>query len=239
MNARFYSPQPIQSATATLAEAEAHHLLHVLRARRGDEITLFDGSGSEFLARITEHTRREVHLEILAEREVDREARRVVTLAVALPKGDRQRFLVEKCVELGVARLIPLETEWSVAQASRSALERLRRTVVEASKQCGRNRLMAIDEPCRLDDLLTSPAPTGVTAFLAHPGGSVDWSAWSTRTAEAAFVAIGPEGGFSPQEVHLAVDRGWQTLHLGPRILRMETAAVAVAACCLADPLPK
>ncbi len=215
------------------ADAEAHHLLHVLRARVGDEITLFDGSGSEFSAKITRHTRREVQVEILNRYEADRESARVVTLAVALPKGDRQRVLVEKCVELGVARLVPLETDWSVARPGRSALERLRRTVVEASKQCGRNRLMVIDEPYRLEKLLVSEALPAGAAYLAHPGGRCGWSDWSAQRPSPACVAIGPEGGFSPDEVRLAIEEGWQTLDLGPRILRIETAALAVAAHCL------
>src|SRR4029078_8817654 len=127
-----------------LQGAEAHHLAQVMRAKCGDEVCLFDGSGFEFRASIRKIGRVEVEFEIVESRQVDREMARHITLAVSLPKGDRQRWLVEKTTELGVARLVPLVTRYSVAQPVGNATTRLRRAVIEASKQCGRNRLMEI-----------------------------------------------------------------------------------------------
>src|SRR5690349_4499478 len=98
MSQRFFSDQPITGDQATLADSEAHHLIHVLRVSTGDRVVLFDGSGCEFDASVARITRRDVQFEILARREVDRESPTHLTLAVPLPKGDRSRWLVEKAV---------------------------------------------------------------------------------------------------------------------------------------------
>src|SRR5437016_5835190 len=134
--------------TATLADEkafldgpESHHLAHVVRARRGSEVVLFDGAGREATARVDRVSRSRVELTLLSRRYVDRERSLQTMLAVALPKGDRQRWLVEKAVELGVRRLVPLATRRGVAEATPAALGRLRRAVIEACKQCGRNTL--------------------------------------------------------------------------------------------------
>ncbi len=171
-------------------------------------------------------SRSEVELAIAGRQEIDREARIAVTLGVALPKGDRQKWLVEKVVELGVARLVPLETERGVAQPVENALERLRRGVVEACKQCGRNRLMEIAEPNAWQAFLKENE-TAACRLVAHPRqGPGRWPAPS----ENAALAVGPEGGFTDAEVARAVAGGWLTVDLGPRILRVETAALALAA---------
>ncbi len=124
MSDRYFVESPVASDRAVLTGAEAHHLLHVMRAKAGTRVTLFDGSGWEFDAVVQRTGRNEVELAIAGRQEIDREARIAVTLGVALPKGERQRWLVEKAVELGVARLVPLETEHGVAQPVENALER-------------------------------------------------------------------------------------------------------------------
>src|SRR5262245_60455622 len=144
MSDRFFVDTPISGDRAMLIGDEARHLAAVMRAQVGDEVVLFDGSGAEFGARITGLKKNTVELVVLERREISRELPIPLTLAVALPKGDRQKWLVEKATELGVTRLVPLITERGVAQLVESALERLRRAVIEASKQCGRNKLMEI-----------------------------------------------------------------------------------------------
>ena len=139
---RYFVQPEITGDRAVLAGPEAHHLLHVMRLGIGDRVTLFDGSGAEFLAQITRLGRSEVELSVLAREPIDRELPIDFTLAVALPKGDRQKWLVEKAVELGVTRLVPLRTARSVAQPGPQVAKRLARTGIEASKQCRRNRLL-------------------------------------------------------------------------------------------------
>lgn len=236
MSERFFVSQPIENSRALVEGPEAHHLAHVLRAKSGDAIVLFDGSGRDFDARIDKISKSAVECIVEHERTVNRESPISLTLAVALPKGDRQRWLVEKTVELGVARIIPLLTERGVAQPVETALARLRRSVIEASKQCGRNTLMEIGEPCRLDALIKAAKPIP-TRLIAHPGGSSILQACSNLATRAEVVAaIGPEGGFTEAEVGQALASGWMTVSLGPRILRVETAASAIAAClCLSE----
>ena len=168
MSQRFFVSSPIVGERATLTDAEAHHLIHVMRAIAGDEVTLFDGSGCEFAARIESIGRSEVELTIIERRAVDRELPLRLTLAVALPKGDRQQVLVEKATELGVAGLVPLVTQRGVAQPSDSALNRLRRAAIEAAKQCGRNRLMEIAAPASWSDYAPRAAEANAQPFTAR-----------------------------------------------------------------------
>jgi 16S rRNA (uracil1498-N3)-methyltransferase len=228
---RYFADTPIASDRATLGGAEAHHLIHVMRVKCGAQIVLFDGSGAEFTAAVEKVGRHDLELRILAREEIDRELPLKITLGVALPKGDRQKWLVEKAVELGVAKLTPLVTERAVAQPVEQALERLRRAVIEAAKQCGRNRLMEILSPRRFSDFVEESAAEPCR-LLAHPQGFHRGVASlpSLDPPKSAWLAIGPEGGFSPAEIALATGAGWQTIDLGRRILRIETAALLLTA---------
>ena len=243
MSQRFFVETPISSQQAVLTAGEAHHLLHVMRARPGAEVVLFDGSGAEFLARVESLGRSEVELTVVERREVNRELPQRITLGVALPKAQRQGWLVEKLVELGVARLVPLVTDHAAEPWREQSFERLRRAVIEASKQCGRNRLMEIAEASRLTDFLIAAAD-GFARFIAHPYSAAEQSASDPvsvdlSAAEAAgtpeggrdvFLAVGPEGGFTNEEIAEAQRCGWRSVDLGPRILRSETAALALVA---------
>jgi len=237
---RYFVETSIVGDRAVLVGAEAHHLAHVMRGRQGDRVTLFDGSGAEFVAEVTGLRRDEVELKVVARDEVDRELPFRLTLAVALPKGDRQRWLVEKAVELGVGRIMPLRTASSVAQPEANALRRMARWVIDASKQCGRNRLMEIAQAVSWPELLAESAAIPLR-LLAHPstgdGASESTSgcqgpsaALAQSTTSETIAAIGPEGGWTDEEIAAARRAGWQTVDLGSRTLRVETAAVFLAA---------
>ncbi len=228
---RYFVESPITGEQAQLVGPEAHHLLHVMRAQPGDAVTLFDGTGADFVSRITKIGRTTVDLDIESRQEIDRELQIHVTMGVAIPKGDRQRWLVEKLTELGVARLVPLVTTRGVAQPAESSLARLRRGVIEASKQCGRNRLMEIAPAQAWREFIVSP-PADATRFIAHPGSTATLQPQSYLDVgnREVYCAVGPEGGFTDSEVEVAVAAGWVPLKLGPRILRVETAAIAMAA---------
>lgn len=231
---RYFVPEPIAGDAASLLAEEAHHLMHVMRARPGEEVIVFDGSGVEWLAAITHVGRSNVELRLLERREVNRELPFDLTLMVALPKGERQRWLVEKAVELGVRRLVPLATERGVGQPVEKALVRLRRTVVEASKQCGRNRLMDIAAPLASSACFASPPADESMRAVADPRGQQSLHALLAGHLKGATrsvcFAIGPEGGFSNAELRLAELNLWPVIGLGSRILRVETAALYVAA---------
>jgi 16S rRNA (uracil1498-N3)-methyltransferase len=226
---RYYSHTPITGGTAVLDGPEAHHLTHVMRAKSGTEVVLFDGTGVEFDAEIVRVGRSEVELTIRASQQVDRELPVEVTLAIPLPKGDRQRWLVEKAVELGIARIVPLQTTRSVAKTTPQVLKRLQRTVIEASKQCGRNRLLEIGPSQSWAELVAEGRDVPVR-ILAHPYVSGDCGTPKPVRSGEVTLAVGPEGGFTDEEVALAVEAGWQAVALGPRILRVETAAVLLTA---------
>jgi len=240
MTQRFFCTDSLDQPQVRLREHEAHHLIHVMRLSAGDEVLLFDGSGAESRAKIERLGRSEVVLAVISRQTVDRELSFSLTLGVALPKGDRQKWLIEKAVELGVTRLVPLVTERSVAQPVAKALDRLRRGVIEACKQCGRNRLMEISEPQDCGSFVQQ-ADTDNIALVAHPLRDEDMQEPASATsivdlaprlqkAGEVIVLVGPEGGLTDLEVEDATRAGWLPVDLGPRILRIETAALAIAA---------
>ena len=267
MSERYYWPcdetyDPVPQ-TAELSGDEAHHLTRVMRQKCGDFVTLFDGSGREFRAEITDTRKDRIALRILETRIVDAEPQRQVTIAVSLPKGDRQKWLVEKLTELGCHRLIPLQTERGVAQCNDQVLERLRRQVIEATKQCNRTRLMQISPEQSIGEVwgvecgvwsartaagnvcaVAEETHDRLNGWIAHPSsdGAFGQCQGSNATSNSVsrlmqtqlpknvLVLVGPEGGFTRHEVEQAVTLGLQPLDLGPRILRIETAAIMLTA---------
>lgn len=235
MSERFFVETPITGDRAMLAGSEAHHLIHVMRASLGTQVTLFDGSGAEFTAEVRKLGRSEVELGVLERRTVDRELRIPLVLGIALPKGDRQKWLVEKAVELGVSQIVPLRTAHGVAQPVDQALARLARSVIEASKQCGRNRLLQLSSPQGWGDYVTAQGDSP-WRLVAHP--AIRHAAAIPSTLPGKLpphkspirLAVGPEGGLTTEEIELAVATGWQLVDLGSRILRTETAGIVLAA---------
>ena len=228
MSERFFVTPPIVGDRAALTGDEARHLAAVMRTSVGDEVELFDGSGAEFVGRVVALGKHAVELTIAERRVVSRELPFELTLAVALPKGDRQKWLVEKATELGVTRVVPLMTQRGVAQPVEAALDRLRRTVIESSKQCGRNVLLEIAPARQVDDYFKA-VPQEACRLIADPGG-LPFPKVERAQAQPMIIAIGPEGGFAPAELAAAHSAGWQAVSLGKRILRVETAAIAMAA---------
>jgi 16S rRNA (uracil1498-N3)-methyltransferase len=150
-------------------------------------------------------------------------------IAAPFPKGDRGQFLIEKLTELGVLTYVPLRTERSVVHPGETKVEKLRRFVIEASKQCGRNVLMQVSP---LTDWTEYCCKEGLprARYLAHPGTSNDPKLPRIELDQEVALAVGPEGGFTDQEVKISQDRDWKTIDLGARMLRVETAAIALAA---------
>ena len=243
MSHRFYlepNVSHIDGNRAVLAGDEAHHFIRVMRGQIGDSIILFDGTSIYYEAVVQEIRKDVLIARIDTEYEDDIESPLHLTVCAALPKGDRQKFLVEKLAELGVARFVPLRTERSVAKADANVRHRLQRQVIEASKQCGRNVLMQITEELSIAQvaaLLTADDPTNseTIRLLLH---SVALGAADPLLAREivriplpnrAAILVGPEGSFTDAEVSEAMALGFQPLDLGKRILRTETAAIAAA----------
>jgi 16S rRNA (uracil1498-N3)-methyltransferase len=226
MAERFYVNEPLSPGTFTLSGPEAHHLLHVCRVKAGAKVVLFNGDGHEYPAAVIRTSRTEAELDVFVPRLVNRELSFSLIIACPLPKGDRCQFLLEKLTELGVTSFVPLETERTVVHPGEGKVEKLRRYVIEAAKQCGRNRLMEILPPEKWSSFV-SRNDLPPLRWLADPSGkSFSLSSFQAGVA----IAIGPEGGWSEKELTMGDEAGWTRIALGARILRMETAALAVAA---------
>jgi 16S rRNA (uracil1498-N3)-methyltransferase len=229
---RFYCPDPPQSGRYRLGPEESRHLARVCRLGVGDRVEIFDGRGFATAAEVVASAVNAVELRALGEPIVAAEPASPLVLATAIPKGDRFDWVVEKATELGVARLILLVTERSVVVPRGTKLDRLRRTIIEASKQCGRARLMFLDEPVEWE-VFVGAFPDSVR-LLADRGG-VPPSRWPTIPGDRETVlAVGPEGGFTGAEIGQATAAGWLPIRLAFNTLRVETAGLAGCAALLA-----
>jgi 16S rRNA (uracil1498-N3)-methyltransferase len=207
-----------------LSGREFDHL-RVLRAGVGDRVTVFDGVGLEAEAVIFEVSEFSMMLEVGEARAVSLEPPQAVTLAVALLKGDKLAEVVRACTELGVSKFQLLITEFAdVREIGAQKLERLRRIALEAAKQCRRSTVPDVLEPIKISTL-----PLVTCGIVAHPGSSArarEIVTWDVPVT----VATGPEGGFSSAEITLLEQKGFVPVGLGPRILRAETAPIALIA---------
>lgn len=232
MAERFFCPDASPEATRVALEGdEARHLAKVRRVKEGEIVELFNGKGLAFHAQVVSVQKDRVLLRQGGPPLPDRIVPVSLTLATAVPKGDRFDWLIEKATELGVTRLVPIVTERSVVDPRMAKLDRLRRNVIEASKQCGRNRLMQIESTIPWKDFLKLPIEN---AWLCDPSGSRLPNHAAMRGEATSCVAVGPEGGFTEGEIAAARASGWTVLSLGATLLRIETAGIVACARVLA-----
>lgn len=237
---RFYAPpQAFASDTksATLGADETRHLRDVLRLKSGDEVYIFDGGGREFRGQVQSITRESTKVSISEEVGPARpESPLHLTLAVALLKGEKFDLVVQKMTELGVARVIPIITARADVKIRNDddagrKLIRWRRIILEASKQCGRARLMDIENPAAFDDLVERPSDDELQLmFSERDGVSLAAAGEANKKSDRVTALIGSEGGWTNEEIDQARDVGWKIVTFGGRILRAETAVIAVAA---------
>ncbi|MGH9606975.1 MAG: RsmE family RNA methyltransferase [Terracidiphilus sp.] len=248
MTRRRWIAEHWDEATATLTAAQAEHMARVLRARPGMEADVVAG-GRVFHAEVAAVTldgeRSEVRFNLIAELEADPAL--PVTLALSVYKFDAMEWAIEKATELGVAAVAPMiarRTEKHLAQAALKRAERWRRIAHEASQQARRSDVPAIHDPVPLAEYVraasksASGSASGVQRIvLAEQERSTTLRSLIAAAAEAAGeemptleIAIGPEGGWAPDEEALFDANGWRAASLGPRILRAETAAIAALA---------
>lgn len=230
---RFHVDLPLAPGTTVALPPGAARHVQVLRLQPGDGLTLFNGQGGEFDARITRIGRTEVEVAVGAHDPVDRELRQAVTLAVGMPANERMDTLVEKATELGVAVIQPLVCERSVLRLSGERAQRRvahwRGVAVAASEQSGRTRVPQIGEARSLRDWLADAASQDLgDRWLLSPAASDRYD--PRRGGPAAVFLSGPEGGLSEGEEQAARDAGFKAVGLGARILRADTAPLAVLA---------
>jgi len=230
---RLYCPQPIAPGDAlVLPDVLAHHV-RVLRLAEGDSVVLFDGRGGEIAATLAfEGKSARAVLGTRSDREAELAGR--MTLLQGIPAGDKMDWIVEKAVELGVCRLQPVAARRSVTQLSGSRLDKRmlhwQRIIAAASEQCGRNRLMHLDRPRTLAETLSPPGPD--PRFLCDPAAPVDLATALSRTGSPGGVElmVGPEGGWDEEELAIARHAGVDAVRFGSRVLRTETAGLALIA---------
>lgn len=229
---RFHCPEPLTAGLSLQLPAGAARHVQVLRLQPGSGVTLFDGTGGEYDAVVEHMGRSEVRVRVDAHRAVEREAAREVHLAVGMPANERMDWLVEKATELGVASIQPLLAERSVLRLSGERAERKRAhwqgVAIAACEQSGRNRVPLVREVVELGRWLAAAPPQALKLVLSFSPGA---QALSTAAAgNAALVLSGPEGGLSAREEEAALAAGFQPVTLGARVLRAETAPLAVLA---------
>jgi 16S rRNA (uracil1498-N3)-methyltransferase len=214
------------------------HLAKVLRARSGDELILFNGDGREFGGSIEEVRGSRVLAFVGDARPVDRESPLAITLVQCVPRGDRMDFIVQKATELGVARIVPVLSQRSVvrldAEQAQSKANHWRAVTVSACEQCGRNRLAQIETVQPLLNYLAKSVPGAGPRLVFEPESAPQAHSapdlnggWAKLSVADAHVAIGPEGGFTSEELEAFRVCGYSQGALGPRVLRTETAAIA------------
>jgi 16S rRNA (uracil1498-N3)-methyltransferase len=202
--------------------------MRVLRLREGDALTLFDGQGGEYAARIAGFRKDSVQVDVQEHRDVERESLLHLTLAQGISRGERMDWVMQKATELGVARIVPVITERTVVKLderqSARKVDHWRGIVIAACEQSGRNRVPDVTAPCAFHEVLRSDERAG-RKLLLSPVGRLN--ARDLALSGAATLLVGPEGGLSPGEQELALGAGFEQVRMGPRVLRTETAAIA------------
>ncbi len=225
---RIYQPGTYQPGDIVpLSESAAQHVGLVLRMPVGSELNLFRGDNYEFKATICFAHKKNIQVCIDSMMAVNRESPRSIHLAQAIAKGDKMEWIIQKAVELGVTSITPLLTERSVVRLDETRLHKKQQQwqaiAVSACEQSGRNDIPILYPACSLEHYLLTTAAQH--RFLLSPKATQSWPQIPLDTAELALL-IGPEGGFSEQEVQWAMQQQAQSIRLGPRVLRTETAAI-------------
>jgi 16S rRNA (uracil1498-N3)-methyltransferase len=233
---RFFCPAPLQTGLALSLPPGAARHVQVLRMQPGDGITLFNGEGGEFEATVTRMGRSDVDVEVGTHHAVEREAPCAVHLLAGITANERMDWLVEKATELGSASITPITAERSVlklkGERAEKKLAHWQGVAVAAAEQCGRNRVTRIDSACTVAQWAAehpAGAADGVRLVLSLSEGTRPLSD-AVQGQTSVTLLSGPEGGLTPAEEAQALAAGFVPVTLGPRVLRAETAPLAVLA---------
>lgn len=218
-----------------LPAAAANHVARALRLAAGDALTVFDGAGGEYPARLSVVGKDRVEVELVGHALVERESALRLRLVQCLQGGDKMDFTIQKAVELGVDEIVPVMSRRSVVrldgERARKRVEHWRQVVVAASEQCGRNRLARVAEIESFERWLGRPRRDAACRLLLSPHAAVTVaSVFEGAPPAGVELLIGPEGGLAADEDELARAAGFAALRLGPRVLRTETAGLAAIA---------
>lgn len=234
MAPRIYVADPLAQGMSLALPAPAARHVQVLRKQPGDELTLFNGQGGEWSACVEQMGRREVTVRIGEFNALTRESPLSITLAVGMPANERFDWLVEKATELGAARIQPLMTERSVLRLSGERAQRKQEhwqsVAIAASEQSGRTVVPTVEAPMTLSAWLPQSLTEAASGWVLSPIATQPWTVAGADSTRSVVLLSGPEGGLSAEEETLAAARGFRPISLGPRILRAETAPLALLA---------
>lgn len=226
---RIYTPQSLTvNATVLLDDDAARHVSRVLRMQSGDALILFNGDGAEYNASIASVDKKSVLVAIESANTIDRESPLAIHLGIAISKGERMDWVIQKATELGVTEITPLQTERVEVRLNNEREEKKlshwQAIAIAACEQCQRNRMPTIHSPQSLSNWLDSVQSD--VKFVLHHRSEVNLASNSERPRSVALL-IGPEGGLSESEITLAEKKNFAPLRLGPRVMRTETAPLA------------
>ncbi len=237
-NLRFYSAENLKiGATVKLSKNAATHATRVLRLNVSDKIKLFNGDGFDYACELVSVKKSEVLAKVKSSEAINNESPLNITLLQGISSGERMDYTIQKAVELGVNAIQPLSTERSVVKLSveraQKRLEHWQNVVIAACEQCGRAKIPNVLAPVNLTAWLQANIHAGIGSvnlrILLNPIGAKQLSALP-KTTQNVQLLIGAEGGLSQAEINLAASHGFQSIILGPRILRTETAALTAIA---------
>ncbi|MBD3609473.1 MAG: 16S rRNA (uracil(1498)-N(3))-methyltransferase [Gammaproteobacteria bacterium] len=228
---RIYHAEALaQKNEAMLSESAARHVIQVLRRKVGDQITLFDGSGLDFIVEIMDIERKSVQVKILSQLQNNNESPLKIHLLQGISKGEHMDLAIQKAVECGVTEITPVMTEFCAFKLDEKRrnkkLHHWQSVIRSACEQAERSVIPRLNSIQNISSLYNIEAEE---KFILHPYSDVQLSAASISTSSCV-LAIGPEGGFSDSEVKFACEKGWNKFSLGKRILRTETATIAAIA---------
>lgn len=226
---RIYTPQPLTpNSTIALNDDAAHHVARVLRMQSGDALILFNGDGGEYRATIASVDKKSVHVALESANTSERESPLAIHLGIAISKGERMDWVIQKATELGVTQITPLQTERVEVRLNNEREEKKlshwQAVAISACEQCRRNRIPAIHSPQMLSAWLDSI--NADVKFVLHHRSEVTLESFAEKPRSVALL-IGPEGGLSDTEIALAERKNFAPLRLGPRVMRTETAPIA------------
>ena len=232
----FTEPENIKDGFIEIFSDEAKHILNVMRMEIGDTLTICDGQSNDYLCRICETGKNCLKAKIEETTRSESEPKTKITLYQGLPKSDKMELIIQKCVEIGVCRIVPVITERAVVKIEKGAkedkkTERWQKIAESAAKQSGRGIIPAVERPMKFKDAIEEAVKNG-EAIIPYENekdrGLKEFI--KNSKAENIGIFIGPEGGFDTKEIEFAVENGVMSVTLGKRILRTETAGIVTSA---------
>lgn len=222
----FLPPESLSSKEITITDENARYLCNVLRIRPGESLMVLDGLGNRYLCRVLDVHKKGVIVERIERQRYSTESPLQIILAQGIPRGEKMEFIIQKTTELGVKRVIPLITDRSQIRHTEK-VNRWRRIAISSAQQSGRTIVPEIEEPVYFDKFMRQgEIHKGIIFFEEEMEENLKKVLGEVKDEKRIFLLVGPEGGFSDEEVDHAVQKGFIKASLGPRILRAETAAI-------------